>query len=238
MMKGVSGEAASLAGHLQLSNLCWIYDNNRITIEGHTDWAFSEDVATRFIAYAWNVTRVGDAWPEDAKFLVPEEVRKHFQEGMGSRGRFHEGKRRGTRPPLQHSRARHGLHSQWAVPQQGAPVWLRIPDLQRLQPAHDQAQCPHGNPGDLHLHPRFHRGGRGWATSSKRRIGTPFQRALLINPSSTPLLMHSRVVSCVTAGIASKSSKRYIWGRSTSPVTSNRQTARVMNGSMTFLVTT
>jgi transketolase len=61
MMEGVSGEAASLAGHLKLSNLCWIYDNNKITIEGHTDWAFSEDVATRFIAYGWNVTRVGDA---------------------------------------------------------------------------------------------------------------------------------------------------------------------------------
>jgi transketolase len=61
LMEGVSGEAASLAGHLRLSNLCWIYDNNKITIEGHTEWAFSEDVATRFIGYGWNVTRVGDA---------------------------------------------------------------------------------------------------------------------------------------------------------------------------------
>ena len=61
MMEGVSGEAASLAGHLKLSNVCWIYDNNKITIEGHTELAFSEDVATRFIAYGWNVTRVGDA---------------------------------------------------------------------------------------------------------------------------------------------------------------------------------
>ena len=61
MMEGVSGEAASLAGHLKLSNLCWIYDNNRITIEGHTSLAFTEDVATRFMAYGWNVTRVGDA---------------------------------------------------------------------------------------------------------------------------------------------------------------------------------
>jgi transketolase len=61
MMEGISSEAASLAGHLKLSNLCWIYDNNKITIEGHTDWAFSEDVATRFISYGWNVTRVGDA---------------------------------------------------------------------------------------------------------------------------------------------------------------------------------
>jgi transketolase len=61
MMEGISGEAASLAGHLRLSNLCWIYDNNHITIEGNTALAFSEDVATRFIAYGWNVTRVGDA---------------------------------------------------------------------------------------------------------------------------------------------------------------------------------
>ena len=60
-MEGVSNEAASLAGHLGLSNLCWIYDNNRITIEGHTELAFTEDVATRFIGYGWNVTRVADA---------------------------------------------------------------------------------------------------------------------------------------------------------------------------------
>ena len=147
MMEGVTGEAASLAGHLKLSNLCWVYDNNKITIEGHTDWAFSEDVATRFIGYGWNVTRVGDAndldmlerafrtfenttdrpsliivdshiaygspnkqdthgahgtplgddeirltkrnygWPEDEKFLVPDEVYAHFQNGVGSRGK-------------------------------------------------------------------------------------------------------------------------------------------------------
>ena len=61
LMEGVSGEAASLAGHLGLSRLCWIYDNNKVTIEGHTELAFSEDVATRFIGYGWNVTRVGDA---------------------------------------------------------------------------------------------------------------------------------------------------------------------------------
>ena len=146
LMEGVSAEAASLAGHLKLSNLCWIYDNNKITIEGHTNWAFTEDVATRFIAYGWNVTRVGDAndlemldrafgtfrkeadrptliivdshiaygapnkqdthaahgeplgdeeirltkrnygWPEDAKFLVPEGVVDHFNQGIGTRG--------------------------------------------------------------------------------------------------------------------------------------------------------
>ena len=61
MMEGIGQEAASLAGHLRLANLCWIYDNNRITIEGSTGLAFSDDVATRFIGYGWNVTRVGDA---------------------------------------------------------------------------------------------------------------------------------------------------------------------------------
>src|SRR5262245_29795185 len=61
MMEGISAEAASLAGHLKLSKLCWIYDNNHITIEGHTALAFSDDVATRFIGHGWNVTRVGDA---------------------------------------------------------------------------------------------------------------------------------------------------------------------------------
>ena len=146
MMEGVSSEAASLAAHLGLYNLCWIYDNNHITIEGHTSLAFSEDVATRFLGYGWNVTRVGDAndlghldrafdcfanerkrptlvivdshiaygapnkqdtsashgaplgeeevrltkrgygWPEDAQFLVPEEVVAHFREGIGRRG--------------------------------------------------------------------------------------------------------------------------------------------------------
>ncbi len=147
MMEGVSGEAASLAGHLKLGNLCWIYDNNTITIEGHTELAFSEDVATRFAGYGWHVIRVGDAndtervakalhtflarpdrptliivdsiigygaphkanthaahgeplgeeevrlakqfygWPEDAKFLVPDGVYEHFQEGVAARGR-------------------------------------------------------------------------------------------------------------------------------------------------------
>jgi transketolase len=61
LMEGVSGEAASIAGHLRLSNLCWIYDNNTITIEGHTDLAFSEEVAARFLAYGWQVLRVADA---------------------------------------------------------------------------------------------------------------------------------------------------------------------------------
>ncbi len=147
MMEGLSGEAASLAGHHGLSNLCWIYDNNHITIEGNTALAFTEDVATRFLGYGWNVLRVGDAndqdllarafatfkkttdrptliivdshiaygaptkqdtsaahgeplgeeeiratkknygWPEDAKFLVPDGVYGHFEQGIGARGK-------------------------------------------------------------------------------------------------------------------------------------------------------
>ena len=147
MMEGISSEAASLAAHLRLSNLCWIYDSNRITIEGSTALAFTEDTAARFLAYGWKVTRVGDAndldaldrafrlfhdtgdrptliivsshiafgapskqdtniahgeplgeeeirltkrnygWPENAKFLVPQGVMEHFQEGIGMRGK-------------------------------------------------------------------------------------------------------------------------------------------------------
>jgi transketolase len=146
LMEGIGAEAASLAGHQQLSNLCWIYDNNKITIEGHTDLAFTEDVAARFTAYGWAVQQVPDAndlgalsaaftafkaektrptliivdstigygaptkagshaahgeplgeeevrgakrnygWPEDAQFLVPDEVREHFDAGLGVRG--------------------------------------------------------------------------------------------------------------------------------------------------------
>ena len=146
LMEGVGSEAASLAGHLGLDDLCWIYDNNHITIEGNTRITFTEDVATRFLAYGWNVLRVGDAndveriehalgifratkgrptliildshigygsphkidtaaahgeplgedevrltkraygWPEDAKFLVPDGVREHFDAGIGARG--------------------------------------------------------------------------------------------------------------------------------------------------------
>jgi transketolase len=146
LMEGVGSEAASLAGHLGLDDLCWIYDNNHISIEGSTRITFTEDVAGRFLAYRWNVLRVGDAndlariedalavfrstkvrptliildshigygsphkidtaaahgeplgeeevrlvkraygWPEDAKFLVPDGVRGHFDAGIGTRG--------------------------------------------------------------------------------------------------------------------------------------------------------
>jgi transketolase len=61
LMEGVASEAASLAGHLQLTNLCWIYDHNRVTLDGPANWSFTEDVATRFLGYGWNVTRVADA---------------------------------------------------------------------------------------------------------------------------------------------------------------------------------
>ncbi len=147
LMEGVGNEAASLAGHLKLSNLCWIYDDNHITIEGHTTLAFSEDVGRRFEGLGWNVVKVADAndlaalraayktfqrttdrptmiivrsiiawgaptkhdteaahgsplgveeiratkavygWPPEEHFLVPPEVRAHFDAGIGARGR-------------------------------------------------------------------------------------------------------------------------------------------------------
>ena len=67
MMEGISSEATSLAAHLGLGNLCWIYDSNCVTIEGHTNIAFSEDVAARFLAYGWNVKTVAD--PNDLTLL-------------------------------------------------------------------------------------------------------------------------------------------------------------------------
>jgi transketolase len=79
MMEGISSEAASLAAHLKLDNLCWIYDNNHITIEGNTALAFTEDVAVRFLGHGWNVLRVGDA--NDLEML--ERAFRTFQATKG-----------------------------------------------------------------------------------------------------------------------------------------------------------
>ncbi len=80
LMEGVSNEAASLAGHLGLDNLCWVYDNNHITIDGRTQIAYEDDVAARFMGYGWNVTRVGDA--NDTELLG-----RAFEEFGGEEGR-------------------------------------------------------------------------------------------------------------------------------------------------------
>ena len=79
MMEGVASESASLAGHLKLANLCWIYDSNTVTIEGHTDLAMSEDVAERFKAYHWNVVRVHDA-NDTAAFSHTIEIFRHTKD--------------------------------------------------------------------------------------------------------------------------------------------------------------
>ena len=76
MMEGVASEAASLAGHLRLSNLCWIYDDNTVTIEGHTDLAFSEDVSARFRAYGWATLDVADANDTEAFAQAVETFQK------------------------------------------------------------------------------------------------------------------------------------------------------------------
>ena len=75
LMEGVSGEAASLAGHLKLDNLCWVYDNNHITIDGKTRIAYEDDAAARFMGYGWNVSRVGDANDTDLIATAFEEFR-------------------------------------------------------------------------------------------------------------------------------------------------------------------
>src|SRR5262249_30138267 len=80
MMEGVASETASLAGHLRLGNLCWVYDSNHITIEGDTNITFTEDVAARFLAYGWNVTRVTD--PNDMELLS-----RAYQDFMGTKDR-------------------------------------------------------------------------------------------------------------------------------------------------------
>ena len=76
MMEGISSEAASLAGHLKLGNLCWIYDSNRISIEGPTNLALSEDVGKRFEAYGWNVFHITDANDQAALDRALEQFRK------------------------------------------------------------------------------------------------------------------------------------------------------------------
>jgi transketolase len=75
LMEGVSSEAASIAGHLKLDNLCWVYDNNHITIDGKTQITYDDDVAARFMGYGWNVTRVGDANDTDLIATAFEEFR-------------------------------------------------------------------------------------------------------------------------------------------------------------------
>jgi transketolase len=80
LMEGVSSEAASIAGHLKLDNLCWVYDNNHITIDGKTDLTYEDDVAARFMGYGWNVTRVGDANDTDL-------IATAFEEFKGEEGR-------------------------------------------------------------------------------------------------------------------------------------------------------
>jgi transketolase len=77
MMEGISGEAASVAGHLKLANLCWIYDNNTISIEGHTELAFSEDVITRFKGYGWNTLHVTDANDTEALARAIETFKRN-----------------------------------------------------------------------------------------------------------------------------------------------------------------
>ena len=76
MMEGVASEAASLAAHLKLPNLCWIYDNNHVTLDGPADWSFSEDVGLRFQGYGWNVTHVTDA--NDLEML--SDAYRNFQQ--------------------------------------------------------------------------------------------------------------------------------------------------------------
>jgi transketolase len=80
LMEGVSSEAASIAGHLKLDNLCWVYDNNQITIDGKTHLTYDDDVAARFMGYGWNVTRVGDANDTDL-------IATAFEEFKGEEGR-------------------------------------------------------------------------------------------------------------------------------------------------------
>jgi transketolase len=205
MMEGISGEGASLAGHLGLNNLVWIYDNNHITIEGNTALAFTEDVAARFSAYHWNVMRVGDAndlgllcaalatamkeserptliivdshiaygapnkqdtsgahgeplgeeeirltkkrygWPEDAKFLVPPEVKRYMIEGAPKRGQQLEDE----------WKARHG-------------AWAKAhPDLAKEWDAMQRGDLPEGWDADIPKFPADPKGVAGRDANAK-----------------------------------------------------------------------
>jgi transketolase len=199
LMEGISNEAASVAGHLRLANLCWIYDNNHITIEGETELAYDDNVPERFHGYNWNVAHVADAndlsmlenalktaqatidrptliivdshigygaphrqdtalahgealgedevrgakrfygWPEDAKFMVPDGVRQHFQDGLGKRGR--------------------SLHGRWLT--QLKQYQSRYPDLADQMQRMQKRQLPEGWDKNL---PVFPADAKGMAT--------------------------------------------------------------------------
>ena len=199
IMEGVGSEAASLAGHLKLANLCWIYDDNRVTLDGPAAWSLSEDVGKRFSAYGWTVTDVADAndldaldnayrrfqqttegptlirvhshigygaphkqdtnaahgeplgeeearlakrsygWPEDSKFLVPDGVLEHFEQGIGRRG--------------------HELRENWM--QLYAEYARRFPELAEQIAGMEHRELPPGWDRDL---PQFPADAKGMAT--------------------------------------------------------------------------
>ena len=205
LMEGVGGEAASMAGHLKLSNLCWIYDDNHITIEGRTSLSFSEDVPTRFAGYGWNVVSVDDVndldglrraiktfqktgdrptlikvrsvigfgapnkadsheahgaplgddeirltklaygWPENEKFLVPEQVPAHFRDGIGARGRR--------------------LYADWQA--KFARYKAQYPDLAAQLGMMDRRELPKGWDADIQPFPADAKGIASRASSGK-----------------------------------------------------------------------
>jgi transketolase len=205
LMEGVGGEAASVAGHLKLSNLCWIYDDNQITIEGRTSLSFSEDVITRFVGYGWNVVQLDDVnnldglrcavkdfqetsdrptlivarsvigfgspnkanshdahgaplgdeeirltkaaygWPENEKFLVPEQVPAHFRAGIGARGKR--------------------LHADWQA--KFAQYKVQYPDLAAQLDAMERRELPQGWDADIQPFPADAKGMASRVSSGK-----------------------------------------------------------------------